>query len=237
MFNSKLGQILECTSIDCVDLTASSIANTGTSTATTFECSVPGSQVNQCVRIINSQDSIGPTRWAFANTVQGGGSEAGFDLQLVGYSDDGVNQGYVCSYDRSDGSTRHRGAVLSNADGTAGSPSSGIGYASVAGTVTQATNKSTPVTINTITGNITTNNASLGSNQGVDFQVNCSALQGTDLVVANLISGYGSATNFSNYTVTVGAVAAGNFRVTVYNNSGGSLSDALVIRYAIIRSS
>jgi hypothetical protein len=229
--NGFFGQTVSASSVQCQDLQAETVD------AATLQSSVPGTGVNQCIRIINSEDTYGPTRWAFVNTVQGGGSEAGFDLHLVGYSDDGVNQGYVCAYDRSDGGTRHRGAILSNADGTAGSPSSGIGYASVAGTVTQATSKSTSVTINTITGNITTNNASLGSNQGVDFQVNCSALQGTDVVIANLISGYGAATNFSNYTVTVGAIAQGNFRVTVYNNTGGSLSDALVIRYAIIRSS
>ncbi len=57
----------------------------------------------------------------------------------------------MCSYDRSDGGTRHRGAVLSNSDGTTAGTSSGIGYASVAGAVTQATNKGTTVTCNTVT--------------------------------------------------------------------------------------
>jgi len=233
-FNSKLGQTLECSTVDCTTLVADSIANTGTVVASTFEAAVPGSTSNQLFRVINSEDGTGPTRWAFVNTTQGGGGDAGFDLQLVGYSDDGVNQGYVCLYDRSDGGTRHRGAILSNADGTAGSPSSGIGYASVQGTVTQSSSKSTAVTLNTITGRITTNNATLNSSQGVDFTVNCSAIASTDLVIVNLVSGF---TNFSDYTVVAGNIAAGSFQVNIYNNTGGNLSQALVIRYAIIRSS
>ena len=37
------------------------------------------------------------------------------------------------------------------------------------------------------------------------------------------------------YTVTANTMAAGSFKITVRNNTAGSLSEAIVIRFALIK--
>lgn len=97
------------------------------------------------------------------------------------------------------------------------------------GTVTQATDKSTGVTVNPRTGVITTNNASLAAAAGVTFTVTNSKVKATDVVVACIASGGTSGA----YTVTVGAVGAGSFDLTLGNVSAGALGEAVAINYLI----
>jgi hypothetical protein len=62
------------------------------------------------------------------------------------------------------------GAILANASIKSQGATQGIGYATGAGgTVTQATSKSTAVTLNTVTGAITMNNAALAAATIVSF--------------------------------------------------------------------
>lgn len=109
----------------------------------------------------------------------------------------------------------------------------GIGYGTGAGgTVTQATNKSTGVTLNKITGQITMNNAALGAGAIVQFVVtNSSYNNATDVVHLQHASG---GTNGS-YRVEAMSGGTGAFVVTVTNISGGSLSEAIVINFVIIK--
>ena len=97
------------------------------------------------------------------------------------------------------------------------------------GTVTQLTDKSTGVTVNTRTGVITTDNASLAAAAEVTFTVTNSKVKATDVVVACIASGGTS----GGYTVTVGAVGAGTFDITLGNHSAGALAEAVVINYII----
>ena len=106
-----------------------------------------------------------------------------------------------------------------------------IGYVS-GGAVTQATNKGTGVTLNTQGGQITMNNAALADGAEVTFQVNNDKVAATDVVVVN----HGSAGTAGAYWLVVSAVAAGSFKITVGNLSGGSLSQAIVLNYAVIKS-
>ena len=106
-----------------------------------------------------------------------------------------------------------------------------IGYVS-GGAVTQSTNKSTAVTLNTQGGQITMNNAALADGAEVTFQVNNDKVAATDVIVVN----HGSAGTAGAYWLVVSAVAAGSFKVTVGNLSGGSLSQAIVLNYAVIKS-
>ena len=99
------------------------------------------------------------------------------------------------------------------------------------GTVTQATNKSTAVTLNTESGQITMNNAALADAAEVTFQVNNDRVAATDVVVVN----HGSGGTAGAYWLVVSTVAAGSFKVTVGNLSGGSLSQAIVVNYALIK--
>lgn len=112
------------------------------------------------------------------------------------------------------------------------SGSAGIGYAAGAGgAITQNTNKSTGVTLNKICGQITTNNAALAAGAEATFTVTNSTVAATDVpVVAHASGGTSGA-----YAVVVSRVQAGSFNITITNLSAGSLSEALVINFAVIK--
>jgi hypothetical protein len=106
----------------------------------------------------------------------------------------------------------------------------GLGYGTGSGgTVTQATNKGTAVTLNKPTGQITMNNAALLPATSVFFDVNDSLVAATDNVLLTL-------SNFSalNYTIKC-FVAAGKFTVILKNETAGSLSDAVVFNFGILK--
>lgn len=107
-----------------------------------------------------------------------------------------------------------------------------IGYASgVGGTVTQATNKSTGVTLNKQCGQITMNGAALAAAAEVAFTLTNNTIASTDVVIVNVQS-VGTA---GAYFVTVGAVGNGSCSITVGNASTGSLSQAIVLNFCILK--
>ena len=99
------------------------------------------------------------------------------------------------------------------------------------GTVTQATNKGTGVTLNTESGQITMTNAALGAAAEASFTVTNDKIAATDVVVVN----HGSAGTAGSYLVGATAIAAGSFEITVTNVSGGSLSEAIVINFVALK--
>ncbi len=99
------------------------------------------------------------------------------------------------------------------------------------GTVTQATNKSTGVTLNTESGQITMNNAALADAAEVSFTVTNDKIAATDVVVAC----HGSAGTAGAYIVSANGIAAGSFKITVSNVSGGALSEAIVINFVALK--
>tara|TARA_B100000214_G_scaffold233610_1_gene170603 strand:- start:5795 stop:6160 length:366 start_codon:yes stop_codon:yes gene_type:complete len=99
------------------------------------------------------------------------------------------------------------------------------------GTVTQATNKTTGVTLNTESGQITMNNAALADAAEATFTVTNSKIAATDVVVAC----HGSAGTAGAYLVNANTMAAGSFKVTVANVSGGGLSEAIVINFVALK--
>lgn len=108
----------------------------------------------------------------------------------------------------------------------------GIGYRTGAGgTVTQATSKSTGVTLNKPSGQITMHNASLASATAVGFTLTNSCIAAADVVHVSIKSG----ATADCYAVTVDAVAAGSCRISLHNVSGGSLGEAVVLNFAIIK--
>jgi hypothetical protein len=108
-----------------------------------------------------------------------------------------------------------------------------IGYnATAQGTVTQATSKSTGVTLNKSSGQITMNNASLAAGTTVLFTLTNSTLSAKDVLIVNVGSGGTSGA----YWPYVANVAAGTAVIGVYNNTVGALAEAIVINYAIIHS-
>ena len=127
------------------------------------------------------------------------------------------------------------GAIAANdlADGALIENSvNGIGYGiGAGGTVTQATSKSTAVTLNKPTGRITMNNAALAAGVSVGFRVNNSFAETADAVVLTVAGGG----IIQNYNVWTQAGQTGAFTVFVRNISADSLSDALGINFAIIK--
>ena len=108
---------------------------------------------------------------------------------------------------------------------------SGIGYATGAGsTVTQATSKATSVSLSNVCGTITMNGAALASVTSVAFTWTNTAIAATDMVLIQ----HDSVGTLGGYSVVV-TPAAGSATVTVRNNTAGSLSEAIVLRFIVIK--
>ena len=106
-----------------------------------------------------------------------------------------------------------------------------FGYVSGTGTITQATNKATGVTLNSPTGQITMNGAALAHSTTVSFTLTNSSITANDVLILNHISG-GTA---GSYLLNARA-AAGSASINVRNiESSGSLSEAIVIGFAVIK--
>jgi hypothetical protein len=104
----------------------------------------------------------------------------------------------------------------------------GLGYGTGAGgTVTQATSRTTGVTLSKPTGAITMFSAA-GSATAATFTVTNTLVAATDTIILNQKSG----TNL--YVLLVTAVAAGSFNITFYT-TGGTATDAPVINFALIK--
>jgi len=106
-----------------------------------------------------------------------------------------------------------------------------LGYTTAAqGTVTQATSKSTAVTLNTSAGRITMNAAALAAATNVTFTLNNSYISANDIVILNVSAGATSGA----YNCWVSGLGVGTVTITVRNITAGSLSEAVVINFAIL---
>ena len=98
------------------------------------------------------------------------------------------------------------------------------------GTVTQATSKSTGVTLSKKCGQITMNAAALAADTTVTFTLTNTEIVATDIIVLNHVSG-GTA---GAYLLNAQA-GSGSASINVRNITGGALSEAIVIGFAIIK--
>lgn len=106
-----------------------------------------------------------------------------------------------------------------------------LGYTTGAGgTVTQATSKATGVTLSKSTGQITLNAAVLAANTTVSFTLTNTVIEANDILVMNHISG-GTA---GSYLLNAQS-AAGSASINVRNITAGSLSEAIVVAFAVIK--
>lgn len=107
-----------------------------------------------------------------------------------------------------------------------------FGYTAAAqGTVTQLTSKSTAVTLNKSAGVITMNNASLATATNATFTLNNSLISANDAVVLTISGGQATP---GSYNVFANSLSAGSVSITLRNISGGTLSEAIVINFALI---
>lgn len=108
--------------------------------------------------------------------------------------------------------------------------SNALGYSN-SSTVSQGTNKATAVSLNSPSGNIVMNSAALAAGANIGFQFQNTYISGQDVLILNIASG---ATGGA-YRVIVDAVATGSANIRLYNNWGASLSEAVVLNYAVIK--
>jgi hypothetical protein len=106
-----------------------------------------------------------------------------------------------------------------------------LGYtADASGAVTQLTSKSTGVTLNKSAGQITTNNAELANATNVTFTLTNSTISAKDVVILSVASG----ATAGGYNCWISSKATGSCTITLRNLSGGALSEAVVINFAVI---
>lgn len=104
----------------------------------------------------------------------------------------------------------------------------GIGYGTGSGgTVTQATSRTTGVTLNKTNGAITLVSAA-GSTSWQSFTLTNSTIASTDIVVVNQKSGT------DKYMIHVTAVAAGSCQIT-FATTGGTTTEQPVFNFAVIK--
>ena len=119
--------------------------------------------------------------------------------------------------------------IIGAPGGLTSAGSTGIGYSTGAGgTVTQATSRTTAVTLNALTGAITMFTAA-GSTTPASFTVNNSLVANTDVIVVSIKSGAAN-----TYVISAQTVQNGLFILTFYT-TGGVASDAPVINFAVIK--
>ena len=125
------------------------------------------------------------------------------------------------------------GNLSINGNASVISASSTLGYgAGAGGTVTQATNKSTAVTLNKPTGQITMSNAALAAGTSVSFVLNNTLISGADIIIVNTSV---TAVDGRSYRVEAINNGAGSATLRVTNITGGSLSEALALNFAVIK--
>jgi hypothetical protein len=138
------------------------------------------------------------------------------------------------------GTTGNIGWMMSSTGGFTSDPiysgqnKVGIGYITGAGgTVTQLTSKSTGVTLNKICGAITLNAAALAANAVVSFTLTNSTIAPDDEVIVRVKSGFATP---ATYRAWAEGNASGSRTIILQNISAGSLSEAVVLGFAVIKS-
>lgn len=123
--------------------------------------------------------------------------------------------------------------IASNSTILATGNSSKIGYNTGAGgSITQGAGaKTNPVTLNRPTGIIIVDDATLNANTAVTFNLSNTVIEATDIVVVSHISGG----TLGSYNFAV-APAAGNANITIRNITAGNLSEALTLRFIVLKS-
>ena len=119
------------------------------------------------------------------------------------------------------------GNILLSSSGT-------MGYnAGAGGTVAQTGNKSATVVLNKPSGEITMQNTLLAAATTVSFTLTNSTIGTHDLLLMNIVGGVATPATYNlEANCTTGSAV-----VSVRNITGGSLSEAIVIRFAVIRGS
>ena len=123
--------------------------------------------------------------------------------------------------------------IVSGSAGVALVDGGTVGYGTGSGgTVTQGGNKSTGVTLNKPSGEITMAATNLAAAASVSFTLTNSTIGARDVMIINLVGGGTVGAYFFGANCTTGSAV-----VTVSNRTAGTLGEALVLRYVVIKGS
>lgn len=195
---------------------ASAVAITGgTISGITFSGSITGMTLLSSTTITGVTTTNGGNLRMAANTLSSTDTNGNIALQPDGTG--------IVTFPTATGTNLNAASVRASAT---------LGYATGAGgAVTQLTSKATGVTLNKLSGQITTFNDALAATTSVSFVVTNSLIEAGDVVMLNMVSGG----TVGAYEISVDALAAGSFTVNLYNRTGGSLSEALVLNFVAIK--
>lgn len=108
-----------------------------------------------------------------------------------------------------------------------------LGFTAGSGaTATQTTSKAQGVALNRPTGQITMNAAALAANTSVVFQLTNNTIAATDVVIVNVSGGIATA---GTYMAAGEKAGAGTVLIHLRNVSAGSLSEAVVLQFVVIK--
>ena len=126
------------------------------------------------------------------------------------------------------------GTIALSAGALSTSATNGLGYGTGAGgAVTQITSKSTAVSIDRLCGQITMHNAALAANTTVVFAVNNTTIAATDTVIVH--PNFGTGAEGLSYNAWCYRAVGGGFYVAVRNITAGSLSEAVILNFTVIK--
>jgi hypothetical protein len=121
--------------------------------------------------------------------------------------------------------------TITGAGGVSSNNSGKIGYGTGSGgTVTQLTDKTTGVTLNAASGQITMAGTQLTGDATVSFTLTNSVIANTDVMIINQVGGG----NIGLYAFNA-VCNSGTANIAVHNMTNTNRSDAIVLRFAVIR--
>ena len=130
--------------------------------------------------------------------------------------------------------TQAVGVAYSDPEFTTCYASQEIGYSAAAqGTVTQATDKATGVTLNKSAGRITMNNAALAGGAVASFVLTNSLISANDTIIV-CVSSNTTGSAAGAYTTYVSYMTTGSALISLRNLSATSYSEAVIINFSII---
>lgn len=130
--------------------------------------------------------------------------------------------------------TQAVGVAYSDPEFTTCYASQELGYSAAAqGTVTQATDKATGVTLNKSAGRITMNNAALAGGAVVSFTLTNNLISSNDTITV-CVSSNTTGSAAGAYTTYISYLSAGSALISLRNLSATSYSEAVIINYTII---
>jgi len=130
--------------------------------------------------------------------------------------------------------TQAIGVAYSDPEFTTCYASQELGYSAAAqGTVTQATDKSTGVTLNKSAGRITMNNAALAGGAVASFILTNNLISTNDTITV-CVSSNTTGSAAGAYTTYISYLSAGTALISLRNLSATSYSEAVIINFSII---